>query len=161
MAAGTAGLVKAAAETAMLAGASKKCQEVIDVAGKVQLGCECFAMAIDLFQAARAINAARAVTKGAGDVLKAGGADALTEAMKNLSHQEVQQLTEQFARNTCKQITETEMTLMRATITNSFTHAGVEKLVGDVTKDLVQSAIKEGTTRSLRNNLLANVPRKL
>ncbi|CNB60271.1 type III secretion system translocon subunit SctE [Yersinia intermedia] len=146
LAAGTAGLVKAAAETAMLAGASKeKCQEVIDIAGKVQLGCECFAMAIDLFQAARAINAARAVTKGAGDVLKAGGADALTEAMKNLSHQEVQQLTEQFARNTCKQITETEMTLMR-NITNSFTHAGVEKLVGDVTKDLVQSAIKKGTT---------------
>ncbi|MFW5399107.1 type III secretion system translocon subunit SctE [Yersinia sp. 1252 StPb PI] len=146
LAAGTAGLVKAAAETAMLAGASKeKCQEIIDVAGKVQLGCECFAMAIDLFQAARAINAARAVTKGAGDVLKAGGADALTEAMKNLSHQEVQQLTEQFAKNTCKQITETEMTLMR-NITNSFTHAGVEKLVGDVTKNLVQTAIKKGTT---------------
>ena len=70
-----------------------------------------------------------------GLILPRQDVDALTEAMKNLSHQEVQQLTEQFARNACKQITETEMTLMR-NITNSFTHAGVEKLVGDVTKDL-------------------------
>ncbi|CFR26342.1 type III secretion system translocon subunit SctE [Yersinia kristensenii] len=146
LAAGTAGLVKAAAETAMLAGASKeKCQEVIDVAGKVQLGFECFAMAIDLFQAGRAINAARTVTKGAGDVLKAGGAEALTEAMKSLSNKEVQLLTEQFAKNTCKQLVETEMTLVR-NITKSFTHAGIEKLVGDVTKDLIKAALKKGAT---------------
>ncbi|CNI24770.1 type III secretion system translocon subunit SctE [Yersinia pekkanenii] len=146
LAAGTAGLVKAAAETAMLLGASKeKCQEVIDVAGKVQLGCECFAMAIDLFQAARAINAARAVSKGAGEVLKAGGAEALTEAIKRLSNKEVQLLTEQFAKNTCKQLVETEMTLVR-NITPSFTHAGIEKLVGDVTKDLIKVAINKGTT---------------
>ncbi|AJJ11156.1 secreted effector protein sseC [Yersinia rohdei] len=66
LAAGTAGLLKAAAETAMLLGASKeKFQGIIDVASKVQLSFECFAMAIDLYQVARAINAGRAMGKGA------------------------------------------------------------------------------------------------
>lgn len=171
LAAGTAGLVKAAAETAMLLGASKeKCQEVIDVAGKIQLGCECFAMAIDLLQAGRAINAARVVTKGTGDVLKAGSSEVLLDAIKRGVGEEVEQLVEQFAKDVSKQVStevamqaggvemveagdmasaaakqaiETEMTLVR-NITKSFTHAGVEKLVGDATKALVERVIKKG-----------------
>nr|WP_261371220.1 type III secretion system translocon subunit SctE [Yersinia bercovieri] len=173
LAAGTAGLVKAAAETAMLLGASKeKCQEVIDVAGKVQLGCECFAMAVDLFQAGRAINAARVVTKGAVDVLKAGSSEVLLDAIKRGAGEELEQLVEQFAKDVSKQVStevamqaggvemvevgdmasaaakqaiETEMTLVR-NITKSFTHAGVEKLVGDATKALVERVIKKGIT---------------
>ena len=48
--AGIAGMV-AAAETAILCGADKeKCQQVIDVAGKVQLGAEVVGMALDIFQ---------------------------------------------------------------------------------------------------------------
>lgn len=105
LAAGTAGLVKAAAETAMLLGASKeKCREVIDVAGKIQLGCECFAMAIDLLQAGRAINAARVVTKGTGDVLKAGSSEVLLDAIKRGVGEEVEQLVEQFAKDVSKQV---------------------------------------------------------
>ncbi|WP_261372159.1 type III secretion system translocon subunit SctE [Yersinia bercovieri] len=42
-----------------------------------------------------------------------------------------------------KQAIETEMTLVR-NITKSFTHAGVEKLVGDATKALVERVIKKG-----------------
>ncbi|MBS0056524.1 type III secretion system translocon subunit SctE [Yersinia sp. Marseille-Q3913] len=173
LAAGTAGLVKAAAETAMLLGASKeKCQEVIDVAGKVQLGCECFAMAVDLFQAGRAINAARVVTKGAGDVLKAGSSEVLLDAIKSGVGEEIEPLIEQFAKDVSKQVStevamqggeiemveardmasaaakqaiETEMTLAR-NITKSFTHAGVERLVKDATKTLVQEVMKKGIT---------------
>ncbi|MDW9423613.1 YopB/SseC family type III secretion system translocon subunit, partial [Yersinia enterocolitica] len=157
LAAGTAGLVKAAAETAMLLGASKeKCQEVIDVAGKVQLGCECFAMAIDIFQAARAINAARTVTKGASEVLKSGASEALTDAIKRGASGEIEQLAEKFGKDVSQQVSrnislnvmETEMVevgnmtsaaakqaakaeiaLVR-NITKSFTHEGIEKLVG-------------------------------
>ncbi|CNL05813.1 type III secretion system translocon subunit SctE [Yersinia kristensenii] len=173
LAAGTAGLVKAAAETAMLLGASKeKCQEVIDVAGKVQLGFECFAMAIDLFQAGRAINAARAVTQGAGDVLKKGGGEALTDAIKRGATEEVEQLAGQFGKDVSQQVSrnismkamdiemveasemasaaakqavKAEMTLVR-NITKSFTHEGIEKLVSGVTKKLAQDAIKKGVT---------------
>ena len=173
LAAGTAGLVKAAAETAMLLGASKeKCQEIIDVAGKVQLGFECFAMAIDLFQAGRAINAARAVSKGAGDVLKKGGGEALTDAIKRGATEEIEQLAGQFGKDVSQQVSrdismkameiemvnaadmasaaakqaiEAEMTLVR-NITKSFTHEGIEKLVGGVTKKLAEDAIKKGIT---------------
>ncbi|WP_145583195.1 type III secretion system translocon subunit SctE [Yersinia thracica] len=171
--AGTAGLVKAVAETAMLLGASKeKCQEVIDIAGKVQLGFECFAMAIDLFQAARAINAARAVTQGAGDVLKKGGGEALTDAIKRGATEEVEQLAGQFGKDVSQQVSrnismkameiemveasemasaaaqqavKAEMTLVR-NITKSFTQEGIEKLVSGVTKKLAQDAIKKGVT---------------
>ncbi|CBY29004.1 type III secretion system translocon subunit SctE [Yersinia enterocolitica] len=173
LAAGTAGLVKAAAETAMLLGASKeKCQEVIDVAGKVQLGCECFAMAIDIFQAARAINAARTVTKGASEVLKSGASEALTDAIKRGASGEIEQLAEKFGKDVSQQVSrnislnvmETEMVevgnmtsaaakqaakaeiaLVR-NITKSFTHEGIEKLVGGVAKKLAQDAIKKGIT---------------
>ncbi|HDL6513401.1 TPA: type III secretion system translocon subunit SctE [Yersinia enterocolitica] len=173
LAAGTAGLVKAAAETAMLLGASKeKCQEVIDVAGKVQLGCECFAMAIDIFQAARAINAARTVTKGASEVLKSGASEALTDAIKRGASGEIEQLAEKFGKDVSQQVSrnislnvmETEMVevgnmtsaaakqaakaeiaLVR-NITKSFTHEGIEKLVGGVAKKLAQNAIKKGIT---------------
>ncbi|MFL4558469.1 type III secretion system translocon subunit SctE [Yersinia kristensenii] len=173
LAAGTAGLVKAAAETAMLLGASKeKCQEVIDVAGKVQLGFECFAMAIDLFQAGRAINAARAVTQGAGDVLKKGGGEALSDAIRRGATEEVEQLAGQFGKEVSQQVSrdismkameiemveasemasaaakqavKAEMTLVR-NITKSFTHEGIEKLVSGVTKKLAQDAIKKGVT---------------
>ncbi|CFW56751.1 secretion system effector protein SseC [Yersinia enterocolitica] len=173
LAAGTAGLGKAAAETAMLLGASKeKCQEVIDVAGKVQLGCECFAMAIDIFQAARAINAARTVTKGASEVLKSGASEALTDAIKRGASGEIEQLAEKFGKDVSQQVSrnislnvmETEMVevgnmtsaaakqaakaeiaLVR-NITKSFTHEGIEKLVGGVAKKLAQDAIKKGIT---------------
>ncbi|HHL2532538.1 TPA: type III secretion system translocon subunit SctE [Yersinia enterocolitica] len=173
LAAGTAGLVKAAAETAMLLGASKeKCQEVIDVAGKVQLGCECFAMAIDIFQAARAINAACTVTKGASEVLKSGASEALTDAIKRGASGEIEQLAEKFGKDVSQQVSrnislnvmETEMVevgnmtsaaakqaakaeiaLVR-NITKSFTHEGIEKLVGGVAKKLAQDAIKKGIT---------------
>ncbi|MFM0949860.1 type III secretion system translocon subunit SctE [Yersinia enterocolitica] len=173
LAAGTAGLVKAAAETAMLLGASKeKCQEVIDVAGKFQLGCECFAMAIDIFQAARAINAARTVTKGASEVLKSGASEALTDAIKRGASGEIEQLAEKFGKDVSQQVSrnislnvmETEMVevgnmtsaaakqaakaeiaLVR-NITKSFTHEGIEKLVGGVAKKLAQDAIKKGIT---------------
>lgn len=173
LAAGTAGVVKAAAETAMLLGASKeKCQEVIDVAGKVQLGCECFAMAIDIFQAARAINAARTVTKGASEVLKSGASEALTDAIKRGASGEIEQLAEKFGKDVSQQVSrnislnvmETEMVevgnmtsaaakqaakaeiaLVR-NITKSFTHEGIEKLVGGVAKKLAQDAIKKGIT---------------
>lgn len=173
LAAGTAGLVKAAAETAMLLGASKeKCQEVIDVAGKVQLGCECFAMAIDIFQAARAINAARAVTKGAGDVVAKGGGEALTDAIKRGATEEVEQLAGQFGKDVSQQVSrdismkameiemveasemasaaakqavQAEMTLVRNT-TKSFTQEGIEKLVSGAAKKLAQDAIKKGVT---------------
>lgn len=173
LAAGTAGLVKAAAETAMLLGASKdKCQQVIDVASKVQLSFECFAMVIDLFQAARAINAARAVTKGAGDVLKAGSSEVLTDVVKRGASEEVGKLAEQFGKDVSQQISrdismkameiemaeasemasaaakqaiQAEMTLVN-NITKSFTLAGIEKMVTDVTKNVLKEAIKKGVT---------------
>ncbi|CNJ24794.1 type III secretion system translocon subunit SctE [Yersinia vastinensis] len=173
LAAGTAGLVKAAAETAMLLGASKdKCQQVIDVASKVQLSFECFAMAVDLFQAARAINAARAVSKGAGDVIKAGGGEALTDVVKRGASGEIEQLAGQFGKDVSKQVSrditmkameiemveacdmasaaakqaiKAEMTLV-SNITKSFTHAGIEQMVSGVTKNLLQEAIKKGVT---------------
>lgn len=51
MAAGCAGMVKAGAETAMMCGADHDtCQAIIDVASKIQVGCEVVAMALDVFR---------------------------------------------------------------------------------------------------------------
>lgn len=101
LAAGVAGMVKAAAETAILCGADKdKCQSVIDVAGKVQLGCEIVGMALDIFQAGRAISATRSIAKGTETAMKEaapklvdgitkGSTEAVTNVAKEVGKQEI------------------------------------------------------------------------
>lgn len=78
-------MVKAAAETAILCGADKdKCQSVIDVAGKVQLGCEIVGMALDIFQAGRAISATRSIAKGTETAMKEAALNSLMVLLKVL-----------------------------------------------------------------------------
>ncbi|RLV59970.1 hypothetical protein D5018_09200 [Parashewanella curva] len=72
LAAGAAGLVKAAAETCALAGIGNKAIEdkVAEIAGYVQLGCEIAGMCVDVFGAGLAFKAARAGAKAAEEGVK-------------------------------------------------------------------------------------------
>ncbi|MFS1537778.1 MAG: type III secretion system translocon subunit SctE [Candidatus Phlomobacter fragariae] len=105
--AGITGMVKAAAETIILLGADKnKCQEVADMAGKVQLGVEVVAMALDIFLAGHAIAVTRTIAKIAGETMKEAAPKLVEEVVKN-SPQEIstiaaqkvgQQVSEQIAK---------------------------------------------------------------
>ncbi|HGJ5876272.1 MAG TPA: type III secretion system translocon subunit SctE [Arsenophonus sp.] len=110
--AGIAGIVKAAAETAIFLGADKnKCQEVADIAGNIQLGAELVGMTLDIFQAGRAISATKAIAKTAGETMKEA-APKLVEAVVKNSPQEIssiaqkvgQQVSEQIAEQISKQV---------------------------------------------------------
>lgn len=104
--AGIAGMVKAAAETAILLGADKdKCLEVADIAGKVQLGAEVVAMALDIFQAGRAISATRAIAKTTGEAMKEA-APKLAEAVVKNSSQEISTIAKQVGQQVSEQIAE-------------------------------------------------------
>lgn len=102
--AGIAGMVKAAAETAILLGADKdKCQEVADIAGKVQLGAEVVAMALDIFQAGRAILATRAIAKTTGEAMKEA-APKLAEVVVKNSSQEISTIAKRVGQQVSEQI---------------------------------------------------------
>ena len=75
--AGIAGLVKAAAESCLLAGVGDKdtLKKVMSDAGKVQTAFEVVGMACDLYQAGSAIFAARGIGKTAGAVVKEVGSE--------------------------------------------------------------------------------------
>lgn len=96
----------------------------------------------------------------------------MTDAIKRGATEEIEQLAGQFGKDVSQQVSrdismkameiemvnaadmasaaakqaiEAEMTLVR-NITKSFTHEGIEKLVGGVTKKLAEDAIKKGIT---------------
>ncbi|HCL4432662.1 TPA: type III secretion system translocon protein [Salmonella enterica] len=97
MAAGLVGMVKAGAETAMLLGANPDvCKEIISVTGKIQIGCEIAALALDVFQIGRAFMAARGLTGAAEKVFESGFGEEIAERMAGAGEEEIEALAEEF-----------------------------------------------------------------
>ncbi|KCU92372.1 pathogenicity island 2 effector protein SseC [Salmonella enterica subsp. enterica serovar Cerro str. FSL R8-0235] len=97
IAAGCAGMVKAGAETAMMCGADHDtCQAIIDVASKIQVGCEVVAMALDVFQIGRAFMATRGLSNAAAKVLDSGLGEEMVERMVGAGEAEIEELAEKF-----------------------------------------------------------------
>lgn len=149
--AGIAGMVKAAAETAILCGADKeKCQKVIDVAGKVQLGAEVVAMALDIFQAGRAISATRTIAKGTETVMQEV-APKLVKSIAKGSTQEVTNIAQQVGKRVSEQAAQQVSTQLMNGVTKSIEQVAERsgQIAKSLTKAFSEDAIKQLVTKSV------------
>ncbi|NRD74527.1 type III secretion system translocon protein [Shewanella sp. VB17] len=159
LSAGVAGMVKAAAETAILCGADKaKCQSVIDVASKVQLGCEMVGMALDIFQAGRAISATRSIAKGTETVMKEaapqlvdgiskGSSEAVSGVAKEVGKQVAEQVSDQVIANLgkgLKEAAEQGGRKLASGLMDAFSKQAIEQLVTRSVEEVGKQAIKKG-----------------
>lgn len=162
-AAGVAGMVKAAAETAMAFGADKEtCKEVIKVAGTIQSVCEGVALALDIIQIGRGIYAARALTKAAGEVLEKEVGTKLIEAVSKGAESELKTLADKAGKEISRMISEN--------IGKSFTQAGMETLVKTAIEqagkqllnksaDVVAEKLRDLILQKLRRSIISAVIR--
>ncbi|ELR6311544.1 type III secretion system translocon protein [Salmonella enterica subsp. enterica serovar Rissen] len=185
MAAGCAGMVKAGAETAMMCGADHDtCQAIIDVASKIQVGCEVVAMALDVFQIGRAFMATRGLSSAAAKVLDSGLGEEMVERMVGAGEGEIEELAEKFgeevSENFSKQFEAIEREMvspgemeeesaefsrkvennMTRSAGKSFTKEGVKAMA----KEALEKCAQEGgkfLLKNFRNKVLWNMFKKI
>ncbi|HBJ7048423.1 TPA: type III secretion system translocon protein [Salmonella enterica subsp. enterica serovar Corvallis] len=176
IAAGCAGMVKAGAETAMMCGADHDtCQAIIDVASKIQVGCEVVAMALDVFQIGRAFMATRGLSGAAEKVLDSGLGEEMVERMVGAGEAEIEELAEKFgeevSENFSKQFEAIEREMvspgemeeesaefsrnveknMTKNAGKSFTKAGVKAMAKEAAKEALEKYAQEGGKFLLKN----------
>ncbi|EAY9181598.1 SPI-2 type III secretion system translocon protein SseC [Salmonella enterica] len=189
MAAGCAGMVKAGAETAMMCGADHDtCQAIIDVASKIQVGCEVVAMALDVFQIGRAFMATRGLSGAAAKVLDSGLGEEMVERMVGAGEGEIEELAEKFgeevSENFSKQFEAIEREMvspgemeeesaefsrkvennMTRSAGKSFTKEGVKAMAKEAAKEALEKCAQEGgkfLLKNFRNKVLWNMFKKI
>ncbi|EAA8524233.1 type III secretion system translocon protein [Salmonella enterica] len=189
IAAGCAGMVKAGAETAMMCGADHDtCQEIIDVASKIQVGCEVVAMALDVFQIGRAFMATRGLSNAAAKVLDSGLGEEMVERMVGAGEAEIEELAEKFgeevSENFSKQFEAIEREMvspgemeeesaefsrnveknMTKNAGKSFTKEGVKAMAKEAAKEALEKYAQEGEKfllKNFRNKVLWNMFKKI
>ncbi|HAU6781494.1 TPA: type III secretion system translocon protein [Salmonella enterica subsp. enterica serovar Tado] len=189
MAAGCAGMVKAGAETAMMCGADHDtCQAIIDVASKIQVGCEVVAMALDVFQIGRAFMATRGLSGAAEKVLGSSLGEEMVERMVGVGEGEIEELAEKFgeevSENFSKQFEAIEREMvspgemeeesaefsrkvennMTRSAGKSFTKEGVKAMAKEAAKEALEKCAQEGgkfLLKNFRNKVLWNMFKKI
>ncbi|EBI4610065.1 type III secretion system translocon protein [Salmonella enterica] len=189
IAAGCAGMVKAGAETAMMCGADHDtCQAIIDVASKIQVGCEVVAMALDVFQIGRAFMATRGLSDAAAKVLDSGLGEEMVERMVGAGEGEIEELAEKFgeevSENFSKQFEAIEREMvspgemeeesaefsrnveknMTKNAGKSFTKEGVKAMAKEAAKEALEKYAQEGgkfLLKNFRNKVLWNMFKKI
>ncbi|EBC0775463.1 type III secretion system translocon protein [Salmonella enterica] len=189
IAAGCAGMVKAGAETAMMCGADHDtCQAIIDVASKIQVGCEVVAMALDVFQIGRAFMATRGLSGAAAKVLDSGLGEEMVERMVGAGEGEIEELAEKFgeevSENFSKQFEAIEREMvspgemeeesaefsrkvennMTRSAGKSFTKDGVKAMAKEAAKEALEKCAQEGgkfLLKNFRNKVLWNMFKKI
>lgn len=189
MAAGCAGMVKAGAETAMMCGADHDtCQAIIDVASKIQVGCEVVAMALDVFQIGRAFMETRGLSGAAAKVLDSGLGEEMVERMVGAGEGEIEELAEKFgeevSENFSKQFEAIEREMvspgemeeesaefsrkvennMTRSAGKSFTKEGVKAMAKEAAKEALEKCAQEGgkfLLKNFRNKVLWNMFKKI
>ncbi|EJP6975199.1 type III secretion system translocon protein [Salmonella enterica subsp. enterica serovar Kentucky] len=189
MAAGCAGMVKAGAETEMMCGADHDtCQAIIDVASKIQVGCEVVAMALDVFQIGRAFMATRGLSSAAAKVLDSGLGEEMVERMVGAGEGEIEELAEKFgeevSENFSKQFEAIEREMvspgemeeesaefsrkvennMTRSAGKSFTKEGVKAMAKEAAKEALEKCAQEGgkfLLKNFRNKVLWNMFKKI
>lgn len=169
--AGVSGLVKAAAETAILCGADKeKCQSVIDVASKVQLSCEVAGLATDIFQCGQAIMATRGLAKGAkeavqhfapamGKAIAQNGADEILEIGQMMGKAVADEMGEKIMAEVVKRSSQESGRVSQAiqkaskAFIKEFRQGGVD-YVGHTTSSLTKTFSREGIENIVKNAAL-------
>ncbi|EBZ2550399.1 type III secretion system translocon protein [Salmonella enterica subsp. enterica serovar Alachua] len=189
MAAGCAGMVKVGAETAMMCGADHDtCQAIIDVASKIQVGCEVVAMALDVFQIGRAFMATRGLSGAAEKVLGSSLGEEMVERMVGAGEAEIEELAEKFgeevSENFSKQFEAIEREMvspgemeeesaefsrkvennMTRSAGKSFTKEGVKAMAKEAAKEALEKYAQEGgkfLLKNFRNKVLWNMFKKI
>ncbi|EDH6604621.1 TPA: SPI-2 type III secretion system translocon protein SseC [Salmonella enterica subsp. enterica serovar Ouakam] len=189
MAAGCAGMVKAGAETAMMCGADHDtCQAIIDVASKIQVGCEVVAMALDVFQIGRAFMATRGLSGAAEKVLDSGLGEEMVERMVGAGEGEIEELAEKFGEEVSESFLkqfeplEREMAManemaeesaefsrevennMTRSAGKSFTKEGVKAMAKEAAKEALEKYAQKGgkfLLKNFRNKVLWNMFKKI
>ncbi|EAA6074365.1 type III secretion system translocon protein [Salmonella enterica subsp. enterica] len=189
IAAGCAGMVKAGAETAMMCGADHDtCQAIIDVASKIQVGCEVVAMALDVFQIGRAFMETRGLSGAAAKVLDSGLGEEMVERMVGAGEGEIEELAEKFgeevSENFSKQFEAIEREMvspgemeeesaefsrkvennMTRSAGKSFTKEGVKAMAKEAAKEALEKYAQEGgkfLLKNFRNKVLWNMFKKI
>ncbi|ECG7333379.1 SPI-2 type III secretion system translocon protein SseC [Salmonella enterica subsp. enterica serovar Agona] len=189
IAAGCAGMVKAGAETAMMCGADHDtCQAIIDVASKIQVGCEVVAMALDVFQIGRAFMETRGLSGAAAKVLDSGLGEEMVERMVGAGEGEIEELAEKFgeevSENFSKQFEAIEREMvspgemeeesaefsrkvennMTRSAGKSFTKEGVKAMAKEAAKEALEKCAQGGgkfLLKNFRNKVLWNMFKKI
>lgn len=189
IAAGCAGMVKAGAETAMMCGADHDtCQAIIDVASKIQVGCEVVAMALDVFQIGRAFMATRGLSGAAAKVLDSGLGEEMVERMVGAGEGEIEELAEKFGEEVSENFSKQFETIEREMVSpgemeeesaefsrnveknmtknagKSFTKEGVKAMAKEAAKEALEKCAQEGgkfLLKNFRNKVLWNMFKKI
>ncbi|EAX9818021.1 type III secretion system translocon protein [Salmonella enterica] len=189
MAAGCAGMVKAGAETAMMCGADHDtCQAIIDVASKIQVGCEVVAMALDVFQIGRAFMATRGLSGAAEKVLGSSLGEEMVERMVGAEEAEIEELAEKFGEEVSENFSKQFETIEREMVSpgemeeesaefsrkvennmtknagKSFTKEGVKAMAKEAAKEALEKCAQEGgkfLLKNFRNKVLWNMFKKI
>ncbi|EDW6103580.1 type III secretion system translocon protein [Salmonella enterica subsp. enterica] len=189
IAAGCAGMVKAGAETAMMCGADHDtCQAIIDVASKIQVGCEVVAMALDVFQIGRAFMATRGLSGAAAKVLYSGLGEEMVERMVGAGEGEIEELAEKFGEEVSENFSKQFETIEREMVSpgemeeesaefsrkvennmtknagKSFTKEGVKAMAKEAAKEALEKCAQEGgkfLLKNFRNKVLWNMFKKI
>ncbi|EHF9643467.1 type III secretion system translocon protein [Salmonella enterica] len=189
IAAGCAGMVKAGAETAMMCGADHDtCQAIIDVASKIQVGCEVVAMALDVFQIGRAFMATRGISGAAAKVLDSGLGEEMVERMVGAGEGEIEELAEKFGEEVSENFSKQFETIEREMVSpgemeeesaefsrkvennmtknagKSFTKEGVKAMAKEAAKEALEKCAQEGgkfLLKNFRNKVLWNMFKKI
>ncbi|EEH3225608.1 type III secretion system translocon protein [Salmonella enterica] len=189
IAAGCAGMVKAGAETAMMCGADHDtCQAIIDVASKIQVGCEVVAMALDVFQIGRAFMATRGLSGAAAKVLDSGLGEEMVERMVGAGEGEIEELAEKFGEEVSENFSKQFETIEREMVSpgemeeesaefsrkvennmtknagKSFTKEGGKAMAKEAAKEALEKCAQEGgkfLLKNFRNKVLWNMFKKI
>ncbi|EBM1966530.1 SPI-2 type III secretion system translocon protein SseC [Salmonella enterica subsp. enterica serovar Kibi] len=189
IAAGCAGMVKAGAETAMMCGADHDtCQAIIDVASKIQVGCEVVAMALDVFQIGRAFMATRGLSGAAAKVLDSGLGEEMVERMVGAGEAEIEELAEKFGEEVSEKFSKQFEAIEREMVSpgemeeesaefsrkvennmtrsagKSFTKEGVKAMAKEAAKEALEKYAQEGgkfLLKNFRNKVLWNMFKKI
>ncbi len=189
MAAGCAGMVKAGAETAMMCGADHDtCQAIIDVASKIQVGCEVVAMALDVFQIGRAFMATRGLSGAAEKVLGSSLGEEMVERMVGAGEAEIEELAEKFGEEVSEKFSKQFEAIEREMVSpgemeeesaefsrkvennmtqnagKSFTKEGVKAMAKEAAKEALEKYAQEGgkfLLKNFRNKVLWNMFKKI
>lgn len=178
MAAGLAGIVKATCETLIIAeiGDKKKLQEVADIAGKIQFAMEITASAIDLFQAGKAVYAARSATSTGKAVMQQGAPElaeqttkaaaqegskqAAQEAAKEATKETVEQLSKEIAKESIEEVMQQMPKVAAEEIAKQSAKESVEIATKEAGKEAGKAAAEEAAKKSTKELVQESIERQ-
>ncbi|AKM48566.1 type III secretion system translocon protein [Edwardsiella anguillarum] len=175
VAAGCAGLVKAACETLALIDKdnAEKYQSIADVAGKVQLAFEIAGMAVDLVSVGRGVMASKSIAKATETVMEGAAGEALHTAVTQgseaaiktaaaeIGKQVAEQVSEQVTRSLAEQ---SARFLGQGHLLEAFSKQAIEQMVTRAVETAAKRALQSGveiSAKELSKQVIKEVQREV